>query len=93
MVTGDNVKTAKAIALECGILSSLADVTERSVIEGKTFRALSDSEREEIAESISVGLSTMTCSCALIDIHYKRILSNRLWEGHLPMINCCWCKP
>lgn len=54
MVTGDNVKTAKAIALECGILSSLADVTERSVIEGKTFRALSDSEREEIAESISV---------------------------------------
>ncbi|XP_045789046.1 calcium-transporting ATPase 8, plasma membrane-type-like isoform X4 [Trifolium pratense] len=54
MVTGDNVKTAKAIAVECGILSSLADATERTVIEGKTFRALSDSEREEIADSISV---------------------------------------
>lgn len=54
MVTGDNVKTAKAIAVECGILSSLADATERNVIEGKTFRALSDSEREEIADSISV---------------------------------------
>ncbi|CAJ2643571.1 unnamed protein product [Trifolium pratense] len=54
MVTGDNVKTAKAIAVECGILSSLADAIERTVIEGKTFRALSDSEREEIADSISV---------------------------------------
>ncbi|GAU40189.1 hypothetical protein TSUD_374970 [Trifolium subterraneum] len=54
MVTGDNVKTAKAIAVECGILSSLADATDRTVIEGKTFRALSDSEREEIADSISV---------------------------------------
>ncbi|CAJ2678608.1 unnamed protein product [Trifolium pratense] len=50
MVTGDNVKTAKAIAVECGILSSLADAIERTVIEGKTFRALSDSEREEIAD-------------------------------------------
>ncbi|KAL5065907.1 hypothetical protein RYX36_027644 [Vicia faba] len=36
MVTGDNVKTAKAIAVECGILDSLADATEPSIIEGKT---------------------------------------------------------
>ncbi|CAI8611085.1 unnamed protein product [Vicia faba] len=35
-VTGDNVKTAKAIAVECGILDSLADATEPSIIEGKT---------------------------------------------------------
>ncbi|KAJ1400645.1 P-type ATPase [Sesbania bispinosa] len=54
MVTGDNVKTAKAIAVECGILSSSDDATEPSIIEGKTFRALTDEEREEIVERISV---------------------------------------
>ncbi|XP_058755663.1 calcium-transporting ATPase 10, plasma membrane-type-like isoform X2 [Vicia villosa] len=54
MVTGDNVKTAKAIAVECGILGSLADATEPNIIEGKTFRALSDKEREDIVEKISV---------------------------------------
>ncbi|CAL0320306.1 unnamed protein product [Lupinus luteus] len=54
MVTGDNVKTAKAIAVECGILASIADATEPNIIEGKTFRALSDAQREEIAEEISV---------------------------------------
>ncbi|CAK8564077.1 unnamed protein product [Lathyrus sativus] len=54
MVTGDNVKTAKAIAVECGILDSLANATEPVIIEGKTFRALSDKEREEIVEKISV---------------------------------------
>ncbi|KAE9602447.1 putative calcium-transporting ATPase [Lupinus albus] len=54
MVTGDNVKTAKAIALECGILASFADATELNIIEGKAFRALSDEEREEIVERISV---------------------------------------
>ncbi|WJX53178.1 P-type Ca(2+) transporter [Trifolium repens] len=44
-------------AVECGMLTSLADATERTVIEGKPFRALSDSEREEIADSISVESS------------------------------------
>lgn len=52
MVTGDNLKTARAIALESGILSS--DAPESSLIEGKVFRSLSDSEREEVAEKISV---------------------------------------
>jgi Ca2+-transporting ATPase len=54
MVTGDNVKTAKAIAVECGILGSFADATEPNIIEGKTFRALSDEQREEIVERILV---------------------------------------
>ncbi|XP_061348918.1 calcium-transporting ATPase 8, plasma membrane-type-like [Gastrolobium bilobum] len=54
MVTGDNVKTAKAIAVECGILGSFAEATEPNIIEGSTFRALSDARREEIAEAISV---------------------------------------
>lgn len=54
MVTGDNVKTAKAIAVECGILSSFAEATEPNIIEGKRFRAMSDAERDEIADAISV---------------------------------------
>nr|GMC61113.1 calcium-transporting ATPase 10, plasma membrane-type-like isoform X1 [Ipomoea batatas] len=54
MVTGDNIQTAKAIALECGILQSDADATEPNLIEGKTFRALSESDRQEVAEKISV---------------------------------------
>ena len=60
MVTGDNPKTAKAIALECGILQSDADASEPNLIEGKVFRELSDSQREEVAEKISV------CSGSLV---------------------------
>ncbi|OWM89048.1 hypothetical protein CDL15_Pgr023894 [Punica granatum] len=54
MVTGDNLQTARAIALECGILGSNGDATEPDLIEGKSFRALSDAERVQIAEKISV---------------------------------------
>lgn len=54
MVTGDNLETAKAIALECGILGSDADATEPNLIEGKVFRAMSESKREEVAGKISV---------------------------------------
>ncbi|TQD80624.1 hypothetical protein C1H46_033803 [Malus baccata] len=54
MVTGDNLQTAKAIALECGILLSLEDATEPTIIEGKTFRELSEKEREQIAKKITV---------------------------------------
>ncbi|KAF3457068.1 hypothetical protein FNV43_RR01725 [Rhamnella rubrinervis] len=52
MVTGDNLQTAKAIALECGILGSDAEATEPNLIEGEAFHALSDTEREQIAEKI-----------------------------------------
>ncbi|KAF4347575.1 hypothetical protein G4B88_009931 [Cannabis sativa] len=54
MVTGDNLQTAKAIALECGILSSMEDATHPTIIEGKDFRALSEREREQIAKKITV---------------------------------------
>ncbi|KAJ6331807.1 hypothetical protein OIU76_010234 [Salix suchowensis] len=54
MVTGDNPQTAKAIALECGILSSAEDAVEPYVIEGRVFRNYSDAEREKIAEKILV---------------------------------------
>ncbi|PHT42588.1 hypothetical protein CQW23_16613 [Capsicum baccatum] len=54
MVTGDNLQTAKAIALECGILRSDADAAEPNLIEGKRFRALSEEDRKEVADKISV---------------------------------------
>lgn len=54
MVTGDNLQTAKAIALEAGILDCNVDATEPNLIEGRAFRALSDTQREEIADKISV---------------------------------------
>lgn len=54
MVTGDNIQTAKAIALECGILDAAEDATEPNIIEGKVFRALSDKEREKVAKQITV---------------------------------------
>jgi P-type Ca2+ transporter type 2C len=53
MITGDNLQTARAIALECGILTD-TNVSEPFIIEGKAFQALSDSEREEVAGKISV---------------------------------------
>lgn len=55
MVTGDNIQTAKSIALECGILDPNVAATEPTLIEGRAFRALSEAERDAIAEGISVS--------------------------------------
>lgn len=59
MVTGDNLQTAKAIALECGILGSESDVTEHTIIEGKVFREFSEKEREQVAKEIKVCLQNV----------------------------------
>jgi Ca2+-transporting ATPase len=53
MVTGDNLQTARAIALECGILTD-SQASQPVIIEGKVFRAYSDAEREAVADQISV---------------------------------------
>lgn len=54
MVTGDNVETAKAIAVECGILDAKDAASEPNVIEGKVFREMSETAREDIADKITV---------------------------------------
>lgn len=54
MVTGDNLQTAKTIALECGILGSNEDVSEANIIEGKDFRSLTETQRLEMADKILV---------------------------------------
>lgn len=60
MVTGDNLHTAKAIALECGILDSEVIATDPLVIEGRAFRGLSDKERMDVAERISVRFNIIS---------------------------------
>ncbi|KAM7474100.1 hypothetical protein LguiB_021343 [Lonicera macranthoides] len=73
MVTGDNLQTARAIALECGILRRDADATEPNIIEGRTFRALSEAERKKIAEKISVmGRSSPHDKLLLVQALRKR---------------------
>ncbi|KAJ3679238.1 hypothetical protein LUZ60_017249 [Juncus effusus] len=55
MVTGDNLQTAIAIALECGILTQKdKNYDPEEVIEGKDFRTLSEEQRERKADKISV---------------------------------------
>ncbi|XP_056177002.1 calcium-transporting ATPase 10, plasma membrane-type-like isoform X1 [Syzygium oleosum] len=73
MVTGDNLQTAKAIALECGILDPKADATAPNLIEGKAFRSLTDAQREEAAEKISVmGRSSPNDKLLLVQALRKR---------------------
>ena len=74
MVTGDNVQTAKAIALECGILDS-GTVTEPVIIEGRVFRAYSEKQREKIAAEISVSLKIhgFESKCYIYGISVKNL--------------------
>jgi high-affinity K+ transport system ATPase subunit B len=74
MVTGDNLQTAKAIALECGILASIEEAVEPNIIEGKVFRELSEKEREQVAKKITVGffLSSIVISFVIcISCYYS----------------------
>ncbi|XP_051150223.1 calcium-transporting ATPase 10, plasma membrane-type [Andrographis paniculata] len=73
MVTGDNLQTAKAIALECGILRSMDDATEPNLIEGKSFRNLTEAQRLEVADKISVmGRSSPNDKLLLVQALRKR---------------------
>ncbi|CAH1432573.1 unnamed protein product [Lactuca virosa] len=73
MVTGDNLLTARAIALECGILGSNAEAQEPNLIEGKSFRAMSEDQRLEVAERISVmGRSSPNDKLLLVQALRKR---------------------
>lgn len=74
MVTGDNLQTAKAIALECGILASSEDAVEPNIIEGKKFRELSEKEREQVAKKITV---CFLLSSIVISLFYALVASIR----------------
>jgi len=54
MITGDNVHTARAIAIECGILSPEQDMENGAVVEGVQFRNYSPEERMAMIDNIQV---------------------------------------
>ncbi|KAJ4955707.1 hypothetical protein NE237_012490 [Protea cynaroides] len=54
MITGDNVFTARAIAIECGILRADEDFNNGAVVEGVEFRNYSPEERMERVDTIQV---------------------------------------
>ena len=71
MVTGDNILTAKAIAKECGILSSTPSYSDIAM-EGAEFRSLSTEEMDRIIPNLKV--------LARSNPDDKRILVMRLKE-------------
>ncbi|KAJ6337041.1 hypothetical protein OIU76_006830 [Salix suchowensis] len=54
MITGDNIFTAKAIAVECGILELKSQVDKEEVVEGAVFRNYTDEQRMERVDKIRV---------------------------------------
>ncbi|XP_030942683.1 putative calcium-transporting ATPase 13, plasma membrane-type [Quercus lobata] len=54
MITGDNVHTARAIALECKILNPDEDLDNEAIVEGVQFRNYSPEERMEKIDKILV---------------------------------------
>eukprot|EP01018_Ginkgo_biloba_P006566 Gb_12865 [translate_table: standard] len=73
MVTGDHLYTARAIALECGILQQDQLAEEPAVIEGKVFRNYSEKEREKVVEKICVmGRSSPTDKLWLVQALKRR---------------------
>lgn len=54
MITGDNLFTAKAISVECGILEPDIESHDEAVIEGREFRSYSHEERMQKIDQIQV---------------------------------------
>jgi Ca2+-transporting ATPase len=54
MITGDNVHTARAVAIECGILHPDGDLDNEAVLKGVEFRNYSPEQRMEKINKIRV---------------------------------------
>ncbi|QPC76878.1 hypothetical protein HYE68_007630 [Fusarium pseudograminearum] len=54
MVTGDNVETARAIALNCGILTEANMSEPNAVMQGVDFRKLTEAERSTVVKQLRV---------------------------------------
>ncbi|TFJ95040.1 ribulose-phosphate 3-epimerase [Platysternon megacephalum] len=54
MITGDNIFTAKAIAIECGILKEGDNMEDGAIIEGEKFRNYSEQERIANIDNIRI---------------------------------------
>ncbi len=63
---GDNIKTARFIAAECGIYTPgqwPGDPAGGLAMEGPTFRALSDQELQDILPRLQVGVLSVQLRC------------------------------
>nr|GMD35904.1 calcium-transporting ATPase 12, plasma membrane-type-like [Ipomoea batatas] len=54
MITGDNIFTAKAIAIECGILKEGDNMEDGAIIDGEKFRNYSEQERMANIDNIRI---------------------------------------
>ncbi|XP_010279282.1 PREDICTED: calcium-transporting ATPase 12, plasma membrane-type-like [Nelumbo nucifera] len=54
MITGDNIFTARAIAIECGILKTNQDMNNGEIVEGVEFRNYTEEERMSKVDKIRV---------------------------------------
>lgn len=70
MVTGDNVNTARSIALKCGILQPNDDFL---VIEGKEFNAKIRDENKQVLPKNSFLCSLIKSLCGATEIIYSTI--------------------
>jgi P-type Ca2+ transporter type 2C len=84
MVTGDNILAARAIAKECGILSSTATAMASDIaMEGPEFTALSTEKRDRIIPNLKV--------LARFSPDDKRTLVTRLKEmGEIVAVTGRW---
>ena len=79
MVTGDNIETARAIARECGILTS-----DGIALEGPEFRKMSPAQVDEMLPRLQV--------LARSSPEDKYLLVSRLNGGQLPATREAWQK-
>ncbi|KAL4476839.1 hypothetical protein ABPG72_010676 [Tetrahymena utriculariae] len=89
MVTGDNKDTARAIAKECGILTSADDSNPYSVLEGPDFI-------QKIGGVVCKKHKTVTCDCARdkktaakngVDLRVDTILNGDVFDKIVPHLN------
>jgi Ca2+-transporting ATPase len=76
MVTGDNILTAKAIAKECGILSSASRDNAANndvVMEGSEFRALSPEDMDRIIPNLKVIARSSPDDKRILVTHLKQM--------------------
>jgi hypothetical protein len=80
MVTGDNINTARSIAVKCGILNK-GDSDPLAVLEGKDFNS---KIRESPDGPVSGITGNLVCVLnALLIIHGKK-------APYMPPVNECW---
>lgn len=83
MVTGDNVETARAIALKCGIISRGDGYL---VLEGSEFKKKVTNSKEEVCVFITFCVILHTGIAIMLTLHFSG--SSREAGQHLASSSC-----